>query len=194
MPATKSGVLALLILLAASPALAHTGNDLGGFTSGILHPITGLEHVIAMIAIGLWGSILGNPSQWLLPVTFPLMMAVAAAAGVAGLPLPGFQTGIAVSGIVLGLLVLAEIRLPVAGAMVIVACFAVFHGYAHGAALPSSADPLLFAIGFVIATGALHLTGIAFGMLRVTRAGRVGVRATGGVIALLGAAFLTGIA
>jgi urease accessory protein len=165
-----------------------------GRRAGFLHPIGGLNHVVAMVAVGLWGGILGKPALWLLPVTFPLFMALSGVAGILQLPLPGVETGIAVSGIVLGLCVLLIARPPLWAAMAIVAVFAVFHGYAHGAELPEAANPAFYAVGFVVATGLLHLTGIAIGMMWQWQAGRIVVRALGGAIALAGAAFLTGIA
>lgn len=192
--ATRTASLALGVTLAASPALAHTGGDLGGLAAGLLHPITGPDHVVAMVAVGLWGGILGAPAIWQLPILFPLAMAVAGAAGVAGVPLPGVETGIALSGIVLGLMVLFAVRPPLWVATVVVGVFAIFHGHAHGAELPESADPMIYAVGFVVATGLLHVIGIAIGQLGHWRAGRVLVRAAGAAIALAGGAFLTGLA
>ncbi len=181
-------------LLGAAPAFAHTGGNLSGLASGISHPISGLDHVVAMVAVGLWGGILRAPAIWLLPVVFPLVMALGGAAGIVGVPLPGVEIGIALSGVVLGLVVLFAARPPLWMAAVIVGVFAVFHGYAHGAELPASADPLAYATGFVIATGLLHLTGIAFGQLWHWPAGKVAVRTAGAAIAVAGGAFLTGVA
>lgn len=189
-----AGLLLVSALLAAGPALAHTGDTLGGFTSGLLHPISGLDHVVAMVAVGLWGGILGVPALWLLPIVFPLVMALGGAAGVIGVPLPGIEIGIALSGVVLGLMVLLAARPPLWLAAVLVGIFAIFHGHAHGTELPESANPIVYAAGFVVATGLLHLTGIAIGMLWRWPAGRVAVRAAGALIAVAGGAFLTGIA
>jgi urease accessory protein len=189
--------LALMIVVAAlcaGPAMAHTGEDVSGFVSGILHPITGLDHVVAMVAVGLWGGILGKPALWQLPVIFPLVMAVAGAAGALGVPLPGVEVGIALSGIVLGAMVLFMIRPPIAVAAAIVGAFAIFHGHAHGAELPTAANPLAYGAGFVLATGSLHLMGIAFGALIKWPWGQTAVRTAGGAIALAGTAFLTGFA
>ena len=194
---TKNGfatIIALATISLASPALAHEATRFGGLEAGLLHPVTGLDHVVAMVAVGLWGGILGRPALWLLPVIFPLAMAVAGAAGVAQVPLPGVETGIAVSGIVLGLVVLFALRPPLWVAALIVGVFAVFHGHAHGAELPEAANPGLYAVGFVVATGLLHLVGIAIGALWRWRVGQVAVRAAGAAIALAGAAFLTGFA
>ena len=186
--------VALATLSFANPAFAHEATRFGGLEAGLLHPVTGLDHVIAMVAVGLWGGILGRPALWLLPVIFPLAMAVAGAAGVAQVPLPGVETGIAVSGIVLGLAVFLALRPQFWVSALIVGVFAVFHGHAHGAELPEAANPTLYAIGFVVATGLLHLIGIAIGSLWRWRLGQVAVRAAGAAIALAGAAFLSGFA
>jgi urease accessory protein len=187
----------LFFLLCAawiSVAYAHEGGGLaGGFSSGFLHPVKGLDHVVAMVAVGLWGVFLGQPAIWLLPVVFPLVMAIGGALGVMGIPVPAVETGIAVSAIVLGLMVLLAARPPIAMAAVIVAAFAIFHGHAHGTELPSSSNALAYSLGFVIATGLLHLTGIAFGLLAHWPLGKVAVRVGGGVISLVGVAFLTGV-
>lgn len=184
---------ALLAAAAATPALAHTGETAsGGFAAGFMHPVLGWDHVAAMVAVGLWGAFLGKPAIWLLPVTFPLVMAMGGAAGASGLPLPGIETGIAASAIVIGLAVLLAARPPLAIAAAVVAVFAIFHGHAHGAEMPVAANPLAYAAGFVIATGLLHLCGITFGLLTRSTAGTMAVRAAGGVIAAAGVGFLTG--
>jgi urease accessory protein len=150
--------------------------------------------VIAMVAVGLWGAFLGPPAIWLLPVVFPLVMAVAGALGVLGMPLHGVETGIALSAIMLGAMVAGAVKPPLWIAAVLVGAFAVFHGYAHGAELPVGADAIAFSMGFVIATGMLHLCGIAFGALSHWREGRIAVRVAGVVIALIGLGYLTGFA
>jgi len=147
-----------------------------------------------MVAVGLWGAFLGAPALWLLPVVFPLVMALGGALGVVGIPVPGVEIGIALSAIVLGLVVAFAARPPIWVAAVIVGMFAIFHGHAHGTELPGSVNPLSYALGFVIATGLLHLSGIVCGLLAQWPAGRLAVRAGGGAIALGGLAFLTGIA
>lgn len=187
----------LLVTSLSAPeiASAHTEGEIaGGFVSGFVHPILGWDHVVAMVAVGLWGAFLGTPAIWLLPVVFPLVMAFGAALGVLGVPIPAIETGIAGSAVVLGLLILLAARLPLWLASVIVGVFAVFHGYAHGAELPEAANPFAYGVGFVIATGLLHLTGIAFGLLVRWPAGVYAVRAGGGVISLVGFAYLFGLA
>ncbi|MEO8529713.1 MAG: HupE/UreJ family protein [Deltaproteobacteria bacterium] len=187
--------LTLTLLLAASPALAHTGEGItGGFLSGFTHPIFGWDHVVAMVAVGLWGAFLGMPALWILPIVFPLVMAVGGALGVAGIPLPAVETGIALSGVVLGLLVALAVRAPLWVAAIIVGVFAIFHGYAHGAELPSAANPVAYGVGFVISTGLLHLGGIAIGFLTRVPNGQWIVRGAGLGIAAVGGMFLTAMA
>ncbi len=186
--------LTLALACGAAPALAHTGQDVGGFVAGVRHPISGLDHVAAMVAVGLWGGILGKPALWLLPITFPVVMCVGATLGIAGIPFPAVETGIALSGIVLGGMVLFALRPPLWLAMLLVGIFAVFHGYAHGAELPKSVSPVGYAAGFVLATSTLHLIGVAIGQLWHWPSGKIVVRAFGAAIALAGGAFLTGLA
>ena len=182
-------LLFLLLLPATASAHAESGNT-GGFISGFGHPLTGLDHIIAMVAVGLWGAFLGGRAMWTLPVVFPVVMAMGGAGGVLGLPLPGVEIGIALSGIVLGLMVAFAARPALWVAAVLVGIFAIFHGYAHGAEMPESSNVLTFAIGFVISTGLLHLAGIAFGLLVRWPWGQVAIRAAGGVITVLGFGFL----
>jgi urease accessory protein len=176
------------------PALAHTGESGGGFVSGLAHPVFGPDHVVAMVAVGLWGAFLGNPAIWLLPIVFPLVMAFGGVLGILGMPMIAVETGIATSAIVLGLMVALAARPPLWAAAVLVGAFAIFHGYAHGKELPDGANAVAFSAGFVIATGLLHLCGIAFGLLTRWPAGRYAVRGAGGVIALVGIAYLSGLA
>lgn len=180
---------AFLVLL-ASPAFAHTGNVGGGFASGFAHPLFGPDHVVAMVAVGLWGAFLGAPAIWLLPVVFPLVMAFGGALGILGVPIPGIEIGIALSAVALGLMVAGAAKPPLWFAASIVGAFAIFHGHAHGAELPGDADAVAYSFGFVIATGLLHLCGIAIGLLARWPAGRLVVRGAGGVIALVGVAYL----
>lgn len=187
-------VLALGAATSASPALAHTGAGYGGgLLAGLAHPVLGWDHVAAMVAVGLWGAFLGAPAIWILPVVFPLVMALGAVAGIVGIPLPGVEVGIALSAVVLGLMIVFAARPPIWVAAVIVGAFAIFHGYAHGTELPATVNAFAYAAGFVIATGFLHMLGIAFGLLARWPAGRIAVRGAGGIISLAGIAFLTGI-
>jgi urease accessory protein len=194
MKQTSLFIAASMLMIFTCTTSAHTSGGIsGGFTSGFLHPIFGWDHVIAMVAVGLWGAFLGNPAIWILPVVFPLVMAFGGALGVMGVPVPSVETGIAVSAIVLGAMVAFAVRPPIWLAAVIVGAFAIFHGHAHGTELPNSADPVAYSAGFVIATGLLHLSGIAFGLLVRWPAGKVAVQASGGFIALAGVGFLTGL-
>jgi urease accessory protein len=156
--------------------------------------VFGPDHVVAMVAVGLWGAFLGSPPIWLLPLVFPLVMALGGVLGIVGVPLPAVETGIAASAIVLGTMVALAARPPLWTAAILVGAFAIFHGYAHGRELPDGANAVAFSAGFVIATGLLHLTGIAFGLLARWPAGRLAVRGAGGVIALVGVAYLSGLA
>lgn len=184
-------LFALAVLLVPTVAQAHSETGgIGGFVSGFRHPITGLDHVAAMVAVGLWGAYLGAPAMWLLPVIFPMVMALGGAMGVLGVPLPGVEICIALSAIALGIMVAFAARPPLWVAAVMVGFFAIFHGHAHGTELPNAANPYTYAAGFVIATGLLHLSGIAFGLLVRWPWGRVAVRAGGGVITAVGFGFL----
>jgi urease accessory protein len=181
----------LLGLLGPRAALAHTGEDVaGGLVAGLVHPISGLDHVLAMVAVGLWGAQLGTPALWLLPVTFPVVMAMGGALGIAGVQMPGVEGGIALSAIALGAMVAAAARPRLAVAAVLVGTFAIFHGYAHGEELPSAVAPLAYSAGFVIATGCLHAIGIGLGIIARWPAGATLVRAGGIAIGLAGLVFL----
>ncbi len=186
-------ITALLALFAGSASAHDGGGIVGGFASGFMHPILGWDHVVAMVAVGLWGAFLGNPAIWILPVVFPLVMAFGGALGVMDVPIPAVETGIAASAVVLGAMVAFAARPPIWIAAVIVGAFAIFHGHAHGTELPDAANPLAYSIGFVLATGLLHLGGVAFGLLVRWPAGKIAVQAGGGAIALAGVGFLTGI-
>lgn len=178
----------VLVALALS-ADAHSGTGLpGGFRLGFLHPFSGFDHLLAMVAVGLWGAFLGRPLVYVLPVAFPGMMVVGAAFGMFGieLPVPPIERGIALSVIVLGGCVALALRAPAWIAIGIVAVFAIFHGYAHGVMLPSAADPVGYSLGFVFATGMLHVAGIAIGLMNRWRAGIIAIRGIGAAIGVVG--------
>ena len=186
-------IVAMILFTFANVASAHESAGIaGGFSSGFMHPVLGWDHVIAMVAVGLWGAFLGSPAIWILPVVFPLVMAFGGALGVTGVPIPAVETGIAASAVVLGAMVAFAVRPPIWVAAVIVGAFAIFHGHAHGTELPAAANPLAYSLGFVIATGLLHISGIAFGMMVHWPFGKVAVRTGGSIIALAGVGFLTG--
>jgi urease accessory protein len=186
------GTFVLLLFLACPAALfGHPrGGEALGFASGFQHPMSGLDHVLAMIAVGLWGAQLGSPAIWMLPVTFPMVMALGGMLGLMGLRLPGVEICIAVSAIVLGFAVLREARPKLWIAAIIVGFFAIFHGHAHGSELPPGADGLLYSVGFVIATGCLHATGIGIGVVHRWPIGRTSLRVAGAIVCLAGVAFL----
>ena len=194
MKISRIAVFTCAMVLLSAAAHAHEGGGIaGGFVSGFIHPILGWDHVAAMVAVGLWGAFLGSPAIWVLPVVFPLVMAFGGALGVMGIPIPSIETGIAVSAIVLGAMVALAVRPPLWIAAVLVGVFAIFHGHAHGTELPGAANPLAYSAGFVISTGMLHLSGIAFGLLVRWPVGRIAVRTCGVIISLAGVGFLTGL-
>jgi urease accessory protein len=174
-----------------TPALAHIQQGQAiGFVTGLEHPWSGLDHVLAMIAVGIWGAQLGNPALWLLPVTFPMVMSLGAMMGLLGIPLPGIEIGIAVSAILLGAMVLGEVKPKLYIATVMVGFFAIFHGHAHGTELPPGQSGLLYSMGFVIATGVLHGIGILIGTIHRWPAGKLVLRGAGAFIAAMGVFFL----
>ncbi len=147
-------LLAVVVLCWGQALHAHVQRgESVSFRIGFQHPISGWDHVVAMIAVGLWGAQLGAPAIWVLPVAFPMVMAMGGMLGLMGVPLPGTEIGIAASAILLGSAVLSELRPPLVIAVVVVTFFAIFHGYAHGAELPPGQSGLLYSMGFVIIVG-----------------------------------------
>lgn len=189
----NAGVSALTLVLALWPTLAGAHVEQGqaaGFLTGLRHPVSGLDHVLAMISVGLWGAQLGSPAIWILPVTFPMVMAFGGFLGLVGARLPGVEVGIAGSAMILGLMVAREARPPLWVAATLVGFFAVFHGHAHGTELPSGQSGLLYSMGFVIATGCLHGVGIAISLVHRWAFGRVALRVAGAAVAVAGLVFL----
>ena len=186
------GCLTILFSLVwTQAAWAHVeGGQAAGFLTGLQHPWSGLDHILAMIAVGLWGAQLGSPAIWMLPIAFPMMMAMGAMMGLLGIPVPGVEIGIALSAIVLVVMILAEVRPKLAVAIAMVGIFAIFHGHAHGTELPAGQSGLLYSMGFVIATGCLHGVGIALGLVNGLPAGRLALRGAGSFIAAMGVFFL----
>jgi urease accessory protein len=184
-------LLIALIAMLPADASAHVVKGEGiGFVSGFLHPISGWDHIIAMVAVGLWGAQLGAPAIWLLPVTFPLVMAFGGFLGLIGVPLPGSELFIALSGVALGASVLTQWKPPLWVAAAMVGVFGLFHGYAHGHELPPGQNALLYSAGFILATGLLHATGITIGLIHRWRPGQLALRAAGALIFCGGAFFL----
>jgi urease accessory protein len=187
---TFSLALAMALLM-AMPAFAHTGaGAAGGLAAGFLHPLSGPDHLLAMVSVGIWGAQLGAPAIWLLPIAFPLIMALGGTAGIIGLPLPATELLIAISVLVLGVMVAQARRLPLAAALAIIGVFAIAHGHAHGVELPQSADAVAFSTGFVLATGSLHALGIAIGLLVKWPRGALAVRCLGSLVAAIGIYFV----
>ena len=166
----------------STAAWAHPGHG-GGLTAGFTHPFTGLDHLLAMVAVGLWASQLGRPAMWTLPVVFPAMMALGAALGTGGVVLPWIEIGILFSAGVLGAAVALQIQAPLAIGAVLVAAFAVLHGYVHGAELPPGGSAWLYGFGFVAATVILHMAGLAAGIMTQRP---LLMRTAGGAIAATG--------
>jgi urease accessory protein len=188
---TRPAALAVTILLCARMVEAHVQKgEAAGFLSGVRHPISGLDHVLAMIAVGLWGAQLGAPAIWVLPVAFPMVMAFGGMMGLLGIPLPGAEIGIAVSAILLGAAVMFGSRPRLSIAAWLVGFFAIFHGHAHGTELPPGQSGLLYSIGFVIATGCLHGVGITIGLIHRWGWGRKVVQVAGAGVAMAGLLFL----
>jgi urease accessory protein len=187
----RAAALSLYLVTLAQSAQAHiVGGEATGFLSGVLHPISGADHILAMVSVGIWGAQLAQPAIWILPVTFPIMMAFGGLLGFLGVPLPGTEIGIALSMVVLGGAVMLEARPPLPIVMAIVAFFAIFHGHAHGTELPDGENALLYSLGFVMATGFLHLVGIIIGEVRHWHWGKGALRIAGTAVSLAGFAFI----
>lgn len=184
---TLAGLVGLMPGIAEAH-ITQVGN--GGFLQGFEHPLSGADHLLAMFSVGLWGAQMGGRNVWTLPITFPLVMVLGGILGIAGVPLPAIETGIALSIIVLGTAIAFVWRPPEWLALSIIGIFAICHGYAHGAELPLAADPADFAIGFVLATGLIHLAGIAVGLGVQRKLGNRMIRIPGGLIAMGGLYFL----
>ncbi|HLT01527.1 MAG TPA: HupE/UreJ family protein [Geminicoccaceae bacterium] len=185
-------IAAAALLVFPDLALAHQAGAAGGLASGFAHPILGADHLVAMVAVGLWGAFLGQPAIWLLPVVFPFVMALGALLGINGVALPAVEMSIAGSALAFGAVVALALRPPLWLAAVLVGAFALFHGHAHGTELPQAVNPLAYGVGFVVATGLLHLSGITLGLLARWPAGVRVVRFAGIAIACAGLYFLSG--
>ena len=186
-------LLISLLILIPEIVLAHAPEGAGGgFVTGFLHPIMGVDHLVAMVAVGLWGAFLGERALWILPIVFPSIMAVGAAFGIVGLEIPLVEFVIALSGVVLGVLIALRVRAPLAIAMVLVGIFAIFHGYAHGVEMPEQISAITYSAGIVIGTGLLHLAGVAIGFATRLPRGELLVRGCGGVISAIGLSYLVG--
>ena len=182
-------------VLAPAAALAHPGHDgAGGLLHGFVHPVTGIDHVLAMIAVGVLAAQYGGRALWLVPMSFLVAMAAAGVIGMAGIPVQIVEAGIGLSVVVLGLMIAFQLKPPTLVAIVVVGLFALFHGYAHGSEMPKGLAGLSFAAGFLIATALLLGAGVGLGRLLQRRAlGRRLIQAGGGAMALVGIAVLASV-
>lgn len=179
------------LLVLSTPVHAHVESGrAAGLLSGLSHPWSGLDHVAAMVAVGIWGAQLGPPAVWLLPVVFPMVMALGGMLALLGMAIPGVEAGIGLSALLLGAMVAARARPKPIAAALLVGAFAVFHGHAHGTELPAGQSGLPYSLGFVAATGCLHGAGIALGLADRWPTGRIVLRGAGALIAVLGLSFL----
>ena len=186
----KLALFLAALLLAPTLAHAHTGvGDTSGFTHGFEHPLFGLDHLLAMVAVGLWAAQIGGRALWAVPATFVSVMAVGGALGIAGVPVPFVEQGIATSVLLLGLLIALAVRMPLGFSVPLVALFAICHGHAHGAEMPATASGFQYAAGFMIATAALHCVGIGLGILIQRHTAAPVLRVAGAAIAVAGVTF-----
>ncbi|GGD68229.1 HupE/UreJ family protein [Rhizobium anhuiense] len=195
--ALKSGLLALAAAALPAAAYAHPAiGEAAGFSHGFAHPISGLDHVLAMVMVGVFAFQLGGRATWLVPTTFVLVMALGGFLGATGVNIPFVETGIALSVVVLGAIVALNVKAPLAATLGVIGLFAIFHGHAHGAEMPENAAGAAYAAGFMIATALLHAAGLTLGYL-IGRAGeRQGLfvtRTAGGIAAISGVGILAGL-
>lgn len=186
-----------ILALTAGVAQAHTGvGDTSGFAHGFMHPIGGLDHILAMVMVGVFAAQLGGRAVWLVPASFVAVMALGGALGFAGVPVPFVELGIGLSVVVLGAVVAFRLHAAVPLAMALVGFFAVFHGYAHGAEMPEDAGGLAYGAGFMLATALLHAAGVGLGLAVGSRrdvSSEVIVRSAGAVVAVAGVGLVTGL-
>ncbi len=186
-----------LLVLTAGVAEAHTGiGSTSGFMNGFLHPVGGIDHILAMVMVGVFAAQLGGRAIWLVPASFVTVMAFGGALGVAGITVPFVELGIGLSVVVLGAVVALRLHPAVPVAMGLVGFFAVFHGYAHGAEMPESAAGLAYGLGFMAATALLHAAGLGFGLAITGKGSRFSetlVRSGAAVVAFVGVGLVAGL-
>lgn len=189
-------LLTLLFIALPTAAFAHPGHaEAIGVLGGFLHPMSGLDHILCMVAVGVFAFVLGGRALWLVPLSFVGMMAAGFLLGVSGFNLPFVELGIALSAIVVGGVAASGRSMPVAAAMSLVGVFAIFHGHAHGAEMPADAAGLEYALGFMAATALLHVAGIGAAVSAAKFTGKYGravAQVAGGLLALGGAGVLSG--
>jgi urease accessory protein len=192
----QSFILALTLAIVPGVAYAHDGTNLalGGFLSGLVHPVLGYDHLLAMLSVGILSAQIGGRAIWTVPATFVSVMAVGGLLGLIDIGLTATEFGIAVSLVILGSVIAAERRLSILVAMVGVGFFAIFHGYAHGSEVPETAEPFLYALGFLMGTALIHITGVVIGDIsRHYERGKIILRVGGALIALIGLLFIYGV-
>ncbi|AVC45436.1 MULTISPECIES: nickel permease HupE [Rhizobium] len=182
----------LAALALPSIAHAHVGLHADGTLAGLNHPFSGLDHILAMVAVGFWASTLGGKAVWIVPSAFVIVMAGGGVLGIEGIALPMVETAIALTVAMLGLLVAFEVKIPTPVAAIVVGICALFHGHVHGIELPTMSNATGYVAGFLAATVILHVLGIGLASLRFGKAGQVVARVAGGAVALAGAALLVG--
>lgn len=186
-PTFRASLFLLPFLLLPSLAQAHPGHGTAtAFAGGFAHPLSGLDHLCAMIAVGLWAAQRGGRALWALPLAFVSVMSLGAVLGMGGITVPFAEQGIAASVLILGILIAAAMRLPMIASVSIVGLFAAFHGYAHGAEMPASVSGFNYGVGFIATTMLLHLTGIGLGLAAKKMATEKTLRYTGGALAACG--------
>ena len=189
----KSFLMALLFSAIPGVAYAHDGTNLGlgGFLSGIVHPVLGYDHLLAMLSVGIISAQIGGRAIWTVPATFVSVMAVGGVLGLINIGLNVTELGIAVSLVILGLVIAAERKIPTLIVMIGVGFFAIFHGYAHGTEMPDTAEPFLYALGFLVGTALIHVAGVVSGDIsRHYERGKVFLRVGGALNALVGLLFI----
>ena len=185
---------AVMGLALATPAFAHTGVGLHGhgFAAGFLHPLMGLDHMLAMLGVGVWAAQLGKRATWLVPAAFVAVMIAGAGLALSGIAMPMVEFGIAASVLMIGGLIAIGTRLPVGVAMSLVGLFALFHGHAHGTELPGFAHPAAYGAGFIVATALLHAGGVGIALAARTHAAKLPFRVAGAAMAVVGGGLLLG--
>jgi len=192
----RSVILTMLLSMIPSVVYAHDGSNVpfGGFLSGLVHPVLGYDHLLAMLSVGILSAQIGGRAIWTVPATFVSVMALGGALGLIDIGLTSTELGIAASLVLLGLIIAAERRLPILLAMAGVGFFAVFHGYAHGTEMPTTAEPALYAAGFLTGTALIHIAGLVIGdIAKHYEQGKVALRVGGGLIAMVGVLFIFGV-
>jgi urease accessory protein len=192
-------VVAMLFMLVMLPTAVYAHDDttairFGSYLAGFTHPVLGLDHFLAMVCVGIVSAQIGGRAIWTVPMTFVLVMAVGGFLGVIDIGLSIVEVGIASSVLVLGAIIAAEKRIPVVIALIAVGLFAIFHGYAHGAEIPSVARPFVYALGFLTGTALIHILGVVIGDISGHyEKGKLLLRIAGGVISIVGILFLAGV-